>query len=163
TGSKAVGLQIIERAAVHRDGQAHVKRVVAEMGGKNAIVVDSDADLDVTVPAIAYSAFAYAGQKCSAASRVVAVDAVFDELMERLVGASAVLPVGPPSELRTVCGPLIDADARARVRDYRDIARTEGEVLLARDDHPAEGWYVGPTVVATDDAHSRIARDEIFG
>ena len=163
TGSKSVGLQIIERAAVHRDGQRHVKRVVAEMGGKNAIVVDTDADLDVAVPAIAYSAFAYAGQKCSAASRVVAVGAVFDELMERLTGAAALVPVGPASELRTVCGPLIDADAHARVRDYRGIARTEGEVLLARDDHPAEGWYVGPTVVTTDDPHSRIARDEIFG
>jgi RHH-type proline utilization regulon transcriptional repressor/proline dehydrogenase/delta 1-pyrroline-5-carboxylate dehydrogenase len=163
TGSKAVGLQIIERAAVHREGQRHVKRVVAEMGGKNAIVVDTDADLDVAVPAITHSAFAYAGQKCSAASRVVAVGAVFDELMERLVGASAVVPVGPASELRTVCGPLIDADAHTRVRDFRAIAHNEGEALLARDDHPGDGWYVGPTVVTTDDPNSRIASDEIFG
>jgi RHH-type proline utilization regulon transcriptional repressor/proline dehydrogenase/delta 1-pyrroline-5-carboxylate dehydrogenase len=163
TGSKPVGLQIIERAAVHRDGQRDVKRVVAEMGGKNAIVVDSDADLDVAVPAITHSAFSYAGQKCSAASRVIGVGAVFDELVERLVGASAVVPVGPASELRTVCGPLIDADAHARVRSYRALAHDEGDVLLARDDHPADGWYVGPTVVTTDDPNSRIARDEIFG
>jgi RHH-type transcriptional regulator, proline utilization regulon repressor / proline dehydrogenase / delta 1-pyrroline-5-carboxylate dehydrogenase len=163
TGSKPVGLQIIERAAVHQEGQRHVKRVVAEMGGKNAIVVDTDADLDVAVPAITHSAFSYAGQKCSAASRVIGVGPVFDELIERLTGASAVVPVGPASELRTVCGPLIDADAHARVQGYRALAYSEGEVMLARDDHPATGWYVGPTVVTTDDPHSRIASDEIFG
>ena len=87
TGSKAVGLDIIERAAVVRPGQRHVKRVVAEMGGKNPIVVDADADLDEAVPAIVHSAFGYAGQKCSAASRLIVLDRVFDELVERLVGA----------------------------------------------------------------------------
>jgi RHH-type proline utilization regulon transcriptional repressor/proline dehydrogenase/delta 1-pyrroline-5-carboxylate dehydrogenase len=163
TGSKAVGLQIVERAAIVQPGQRHVKHVVAEMGGKNSVLVDADADLDVAVPAIAHSAFAYAGQKCSAASRVIALDAVFDELVERLVGATATIPVGSATELRTVCGPLIDADARERVQRYRSLAHEEGDVVIERDDTPDGGWYVGPTVVVTDDPHSRIATDEIFG
>jgi RHH-type proline utilization regulon transcriptional repressor/proline dehydrogenase/delta 1-pyrroline-5-carboxylate dehydrogenase len=163
TGSRAVGLGIVADAAVHRPGQRHVKRVVAEMGGKNPIVVDSDADLDVAVPAIVQSAFAYAGQKCSAASRVIALGAVHDELVARLVGATHILPVGHPSELRTVCGPLIDADAQARVREYREYAAEEGDVVLARDDHPDEGFYVGPTIAVVDRPDSRVARDEIFG
>src|SRR5207302_3957283 len=114
TGSKAVGLSVVERAAVHRDGQEHVKRVVAEMGGKNAIVVDADADLDQAIPAIVASAFAYAGQKCSAAARLIVVRPVFDALLERLAGAAAVVPVGHPRELSTVVGPLIDEDAFRR-------------------------------------------------
>jgi RHH-type proline utilization regulon transcriptional repressor/proline dehydrogenase/delta 1-pyrroline-5-carboxylate dehydrogenase len=163
TGSKAVGLGIVERGAVHRAGQRHVKRVIAEMGGKNAVLVDADADLDVTVPAIVHSAFAYAGQKCSAASRAIALAPVFDEFVDRLVGASAVVPIGHAAELRTVCGPLIDGEAQARVRRYRAIAHEEGDVLLERDDHPDEGWYVGPTVAVTDGPRRRIASEEIFG
>jgi len=163
TGSKAVGLSIIADAAVQRPGQRHVKRVVAEMGGKNAIVVDSDADLDQAVPAIVASAFAYAGQKCSAASRVIGVRPVFDALVERLAGAAAVVPVGHPRELRTVVGPLIDEDAWNRVREYRALARAEGEVVFQRDDVPGGGWYAGPTVVMTNRPHSRIATEEIFG
>src|SRR5262249_56157357 len=110
-GPKAGGLELAERAARHRAGQRHVKRVVAEMGGKNAIVVDSDADLEQAVPGIVTSAFAYAGQKCSAAARVIALAPILDELVERLVGAAAVVPVGHARELSTVVGPLIHSDA----------------------------------------------------
>ncbi len=163
TGSKAVGLSIIADAAAHRPGQRHVKRVIAEMGGKNAIVVDSDADLDQAVPAIITSAFTYAGQKCSAAARVIGVGPVFGPLVERLTGAAAVVPVGHPHELRTVVGPLIDEDAYRRVREYQAVARTEGQVVLERHDVPTGGWYVGPTVVVTDQPRSRIATEEIFG
>ncbi len=163
TGSRAVGLHIIERAAVVKPGQRHVKRVVAEMGGKNPIVVDTDADLDVAVPAIAQSAFAYAGQKCSAASRLIVLDSVFDEVVERLLGATAIVPVGSAAELRTVCGPLIDADAHERLVRYRSIAREEGEVIIERDDVPDGGWYVGPSLVVTPDSHARVATEEIFG
>jgi RHH-type proline utilization regulon transcriptional repressor/proline dehydrogenase/delta 1-pyrroline-5-carboxylate dehydrogenase len=163
TGSKAVGLHILERAAIVRPGQRHVKRVLAEMGGKNPVVVDTDADLDVAVPAIAHSAFAYAGQKCSAASRVIILDPVFDELVERLAGAAAIVPVGPAQELRTVCGPLIDAEAYERVQRYRSLAKEAGDVIVERDDTPDVGWYVGPTIAVTDDARSPIATDEIFG
>ncbi len=163
TGSKAVGLHILETAAVHRPGQRHVKRVIAEMGGKNPVVVDADADLDVAVPEIVKSAFGYAGQKCSAASRVIALGSVFDALVERLVGAAAIVPVGHPREMRTVVGPLIDEDAWRRVHEYRRLAATEGDVLLARDDVPDDGNYVGPCVVVVDDPRARVFTDEIFG
>ena len=129
TGSKAVGLSLIAAAAVHRPGQQHVKRVIAEMGGKNAIVVDADADLDEAVPAIVASAFGYAGQKCSAAARVIAVGAVYEELLERLIGATALVPVGHARELSTVVGPLIDEDAYQRVTAY---TRGRGRGVSAR-------------------------------
>jgi RHH-type proline utilization regulon transcriptional repressor/proline dehydrogenase/delta 1-pyrroline-5-carboxylate dehydrogenase len=163
TGSKAVGLSIIERAAVQRPGQRQVKRVVAEMGGKNAVIVDSDADLDQAVPAIVTSAFSYAGQKCSAAARVIVLAPIFDELVERLVGACAVVGVGHARELGTVVGPLIDEEAFTRVRRYQEVARTEGEILYRRDTVPEDGWYVGPTVVRTEDRDARIFTEEIFG
>jgi RHH-type proline utilization regulon transcriptional repressor/proline dehydrogenase/delta 1-pyrroline-5-carboxylate dehydrogenase len=163
TGSMAVGLSIIERGAVHQPGQGHVKRVVAEMGGKNAIVVDTDADLDQAVPAIVASAFGYAGQKCSAASRVIGVGPIFDELIERLVGAGELIAVGHPGELRTAVGPVIDEDAWKRVRRYQEAARMEGEVVLQRTDLPEGGWYAGPTVMVTDDSGCRVANEEIFG
>jgi RHH-type proline utilization regulon transcriptional repressor/proline dehydrogenase/delta 1-pyrroline-5-carboxylate dehydrogenase len=163
TGSKDVGLRIVERASVVRPGQRHVKRVIAEMGGKNAIVIDSDADLDVAVPAVIDSAFAYAGQKCSAASRVVAVREVFDGVVDRIAEAARIVPVGLPADMGTVVGPLIDEDAWKKVRSYQDIAVQEGRVVLQRDDVPSQGWFAGPTVVVTDDASSRIATEEIFG
>jgi RHH-type proline utilization regulon transcriptional repressor/proline dehydrogenase/delta 1-pyrroline-5-carboxylate dehydrogenase len=163
TGSKAVGLGIVESAGVHRSGQRHVKRVIAEMGGKNAIVVDADADLDQAVPAIVYSAFGYAGQKCSACSRLIAVDAVYDELMRRLVGATRSLRVGHPSEMGTQVGPLIDADAHKRVRSYVELADHEGTVLFHQADVPSTGFFVGPTIVADVSPRSRLATEEIFG
>jgi RHH-type proline utilization regulon transcriptional repressor/proline dehydrogenase/delta 1-pyrroline-5-carboxylate dehydrogenase len=163
TGSKDVGLSILEHASVTRPGQRHLKRVIAEMGSKNAIIVDSDADLDVAVPAIIDSAFGYAGQKCSAASRVVGVGDVFGPLVERLVGAARIVPVGPPAEMRTVVGPLIDEDAWKKVRRYQELAHEEGEVVLQREDVPGTGWFVGPTIAVTDATDSRIASEEIFG
>ena len=163
TGSKAVGLRIIETAAKHRKGQRHVKRVVAEMGGKNAIVVDGDADLDQVVPIVVQSAFGYAGQKCSACSRLIVLDPVHDELVERLVGASGRLKVGHPENADVDMGPLIDADAYKRVRSYVELAPSEGEVALARDDLPDEGWFVGPTIVTEVAPGARLATEEIFG
>nr|MBA2752714.1 bifunctional proline dehydrogenase/L-glutamate gamma-semialdehyde dehydrogenase [Actinomycetota bacterium] len=163
TGSKAVGLRINEVAAAPRPGQRHVKRVVAEMGGKNAVVVDADADLDHAVPAIAGSAFGYAGQKCSAASRVIVVGAVHDELVERLVGHTRELRVGHPKDLSVKVGPLIDLDAWKRVTSYVERAETEGTVLLARTDVPDTGYFVGPTIVGDVSFASPLARDEIFG
>jgi RHH-type proline utilization regulon transcriptional repressor/proline dehydrogenase/delta 1-pyrroline-5-carboxylate dehydrogenase len=163
TGSKAVGLAINEAAARHRPGQRGVKRVVAEMGSKNALLIDADADLDQAVPAVVYSAFGYSGQKCSAASRLVVVDDVYDETMTRLIGAAGLIRIGHPSEMATTVGPLIDADARARVQGYVDGASAEGVVALARDDIPEHGYYAGPTIVTDVAPTSSLARDEIFG
>ncbi len=163
TGSKAVGLRINEAAAVPRPGQRHVKRVVAEMGGKNAVVVDADADLDQAVPAIAASAFGYAGQKCSAASRLIVVGAVHDELVERLVGHTRELRIGHPRDLSAKVGPLIDGDALERVTSYVERAPIDGTALLARTDVPETGYFVGPTIVGDVDPASPLAREEIFG
>jgi RHH-type proline utilization regulon transcriptional repressor/proline dehydrogenase/delta 1-pyrroline-5-carboxylate dehydrogenase len=163
TGSKAVGLSLVEAAAVHRAGQRHVKRVVAEMGGKNAIVVDADADLDQAVPAIVASAFGYAGQKCSAAGRVIAVGAVHDELVKRLAGAAAIVPVGHPRALGTVVGPLIDEEAYRRVSAYQAAAADGGQVVYRRHHVPDGGWYVGPMIVAARDPRARVVREEVFG
>ncbi|MGQ0823718.1 MAG: proline dehydrogenase family protein [Actinomycetota bacterium] len=162
TGSKAVGLDIIKRAAAVQPGQRHVKRVVAEMGGKNPIVVDDDADLDEAVPAIVQSAFGYAGQKCSAASRVIATDAVYAALATRLAGATELVPLGRARDPATVVGPLIDAGAHQRVREYQELAAREGQILVQRADVPTGGWYVGPTLVAVA-GDARVSREEIFG
>jgi RHH-type proline utilization regulon transcriptional repressor/proline dehydrogenase/delta 1-pyrroline-5-carboxylate dehydrogenase len=164
TGSKAVGLHINETAAVHRPGQRHVKRVVAEMGGKNAVIVDADADPDQAVPAVVTSAFGFAGQKCSAAARVIVAEAIYDSFVARLVDATGEVIVGHPSAMETKVGPVIDGDAYERLRDA--IVRNESEqrVLIHRDDVPAGGWYVGPTLVEVDDpATAGVAREELFG
>ncbi|MGH9227073.1 MAG: aldehyde dehydrogenase family protein, partial [Acidimicrobiales bacterium] len=163
TGSKAVGLGIVETAAVHRRGQRHVKRVIAEMGGKNALIVDADADLDQAVPIVLQSAFGYSGQKCSAASRLIVLDPVHDALVERLVGAARELRVGHPRAMGVDVGPLIDADAHKRVRGYVELAPSEGEVALAREDVPDAGYFVGPVIVLGAAADSRLATEEIFG
>lgn len=163
TGSKAVGLAINAAAAAVTEGQDHVKRVVAEMGGKNALVVDADADLDQAIPAVVQSAFGYAGQKCSAASRLVLHDAIYVEAMSRLAGALAVQPIGHPRDAAVLIGPVIDADAQARVRDYVERAAHEGRVVARRDDIPTGGYFVPPTVVADVGLDASLARDEIFG
>jgi RHH-type proline utilization regulon transcriptional repressor/proline dehydrogenase/delta 1-pyrroline-5-carboxylate dehydrogenase len=164
TGSKAVGLHIVEAAAVHRPGQRHVKRVVAEMGGKNAIVVDADADPDQAVPAIITSAFGFAGQKCSAASRVIVADRIYDSFVARLVDATREVIVDHPREMATKVGPVIDDDAHQRLEAAIEQAAREARVLIRRDDLPAGGWFVGPTLVEVDDpSRAAVARDELFG
>ena len=163
TGSKAVGLAINEAAARHRPGQRSVKRVVAEMGSKNALIIDADADLDQAIPGVVYSAFGYSGQKCSAASRLIVLDDVYDATIERLVGATSGVRIGHPSEMGTLVGPLIDDEAHARVQGYVETAPVEGQVVLRRDDVPDRGYYVGPTIVANVATTSSLAHDEIFG
>ncbi|MEY2568077.1 MAG: RHH-type transcriptional regulator, proline utilization regulon repressor / proline dehydrogenase [Actinomycetota bacterium] len=163
TGSKAVGLAINEAAARHQPGQRHVKRVVAEMGSKNALIVDSDADLDQAVPIVIQSAFGFSGQKCSAASRLVLLDDIYDDAMARLVGATNEIAIGHPAQMSTVMGPLIDADAQARVRRCVEQAGREARVVLARADVPDRGFFAGPAIVDDLGAGSTLARDEIFG
>jgi RHH-type proline utilization regulon transcriptional repressor/proline dehydrogenase/delta 1-pyrroline-5-carboxylate dehydrogenase len=159
-----VGLDIIRSAADTPEGQDHVKRVVAEMGGKNAVIVDSDADLDDAVPAIVKSAFVYAGQKCSAASRLLVHDKVADALLERLAGAVRVLLVGQADDFATDVPPVIEQEAQERVKRYVELAAGEGRVVArAEGEIPANGWFCAPTLVADLPPDSAVIRDEIFG
>ena len=165
TGSRAVGLEINRRAAETKPGQDHVKRVIAEMGGKNALIIDDDADLDEAVVGTLQSAFGYAGQKCSACSRAIVLEGVYDAFVHRLAEAARSIPVGPPEDPETVVGPVIDADAKARILKYGALARREGRVVHAADVGPLleKGHYVGPMIVADVSPSARIAREEIFG
>jgi len=165
TGSKAVGLEIHRRAARTPEGQNHVKRVIAEMGGKNAIIVDDDADLDEAVVGVLRSAFGYSGQKCSACSRVVVLDGVHDAFVARLAEAAKSLAIGPPEDPETLIGPVIDAEARHRIQEYAAIARTEGKVLFEGDPGPiaSKGHYVAPLIVDEVPPGARVAQEEIFG
>jgi RHH-type transcriptional regulator, proline utilization regulon repressor / proline dehydrogenase / delta 1-pyrroline-5-carboxylate dehydrogenase len=161
TGSGPVGLEILKAAAEVPDGQRHLKRVVAEMGGKNCVIVDADADLDDAVPAIVRSAFAYSGQKCSAAARLMAHEAIADALLERLAGAVEVLQVGPPDQWGVDVGPVIEREALQRVEGFRAEAR--GHVRAERADVPGDGWYVPPTLVADLPPDARVNSEEVFG
>jgi RHH-type proline utilization regulon transcriptional repressor/proline dehydrogenase/delta 1-pyrroline-5-carboxylate dehydrogenase len=165
TGSRDVGLTINHRAAEPKPGQDHIKRVIAEMGGKNAIIVDDDADLDEAVVGVLHSAFGYAGQKCSACSRVIVLDGVYETFLARLVEAARALPVGPADDPDTVIGPVIDARARERIEESKRHAATEGEVVLDIDVGPLAGVgnFVGPMIVAGVRPDARIAQEEIFG
>ncbi|MDE3087555.1 MAG: aldehyde dehydrogenase family protein, partial [Acidobacteriota bacterium] len=163
TGSRQVGLQVIEAAGRMDLRRRSVPRVVAEMGGKNAVVVDDDADLDEVVPAVVRSAFGFAGQKCSAASRLVAVDRIHDALVDRVVEAARSLVVGPPRHAASQVGPVVDAEAHARLLDAVGRLDEAGMPALRRDDVPASGYFVGPAVVTDVDPGSWLAQDELFG
>jgi RHH-type proline utilization regulon transcriptional repressor/proline dehydrogenase/delta 1-pyrroline-5-carboxylate dehydrogenase len=162
TGSRDVGLAILGEASVLAPGQDHVKRVICEMGGKNAIIIDADADLDEAIASIIDSAFGYQGQKCSAASRLIVVDAVHDRLLERLVEAVKSLGIGPTKEPRHFIGPVIEAAAKARIADYIALGKREGQCLLEMA-APSEGYFVGPAIFAAIEPHHRLAQEEIFG
>ncbi|HLM25385.1 MAG TPA: aldehyde dehydrogenase family protein [Thermoleophilaceae bacterium] len=159
TGSAAVGLEIIRRAADTPENQAHVKHVVAEMGGKNCVIVDADADLDEAVPAIVSSAFGYAGQKCSAASLVLAHEAAAERLRERLRGAIERLVVGQASELATEVPPVIEREARDRVRSYAESAAVRAEGPSG----PGEGWFCAPILAWDLPEDAPVLREEVFG
>ena len=163
TGSRPVGLALNAAAAVTQPGQRHVKRVIAEMGGKNPLLVDADADPDQVIPIAVRSAFGYSGQKCSALSRLIVLDRVWDAVVPRLVDAVRELTVGPAADMGTQVGPVIDDDAHRRLLGVVADAGSHGTVALARDDVPSDGYYVGPTVVTEVDPSSPLARDEHFG
>jgi RHH-type proline utilization regulon transcriptional repressor/proline dehydrogenase/delta 1-pyrroline-5-carboxylate dehydrogenase len=165
TGSRDVGLLINRQSAETKPGQDHIKRVIAEMGGKNAIIVDDDADLDEAVVGVIHSAFGYAGQKCSACSRAIVLSGIYDAFVTRLVEAARAVLVGPADDPETLIGPVIDADARRRIRDYQRIAASEGRIVFQGDPGPMaeQGYFVGPTIVADVSPGARIAQEEIFG
>lgn len=164
TGSMEAGLRIVSQAAQH-PGREGVKKVVAEMGGKNAIIVDADADLDVAVTEVVASAFGYAGQKCSAASRVVVLEAAHDEFVARLVEATRSLRTGPPEDPATRVPPVISAEARERIESFIAAGEQEATVALgpADDERPDSGYYVSPRVFTGVRPDAVIAQEEIFG
>jgi RHH-type transcriptional regulator, proline utilization regulon repressor / proline dehydrogenase / delta 1-pyrroline-5-carboxylate dehydrogenase len=164
TGSMPVGVEIARAAAELAPGQRHLKRVVSELGGKNCVIVDSDADLDEAIPAIVSSAFVYAGQKCSAAARVLVHEAIADQLIERVAGAVSVLVVGQAGQLGTDVPPVIERAAQERVDRYASIAAAQGRIVARADaDVPDHGWFCPPTVATDLPADSPVLNEEIFG
>jgi RHH-type proline utilization regulon transcriptional repressor/proline dehydrogenase/delta 1-pyrroline-5-carboxylate dehydrogenase len=162
TGSVEVGTRIVERAGRTAPGQTHLKKVIAEMGGKNAIIIDDDADLDLAVPQVLASAFGYQGQKCSACSRVIIVEPVYQKFVQRLLEAAGSLPIGPAEDPVNFMGPVVDQAAQRKIMDYIGIAHQEGTVILSRK-APEGGYYVPLTMVAGITPEQRLAREEIFG
>src|SRR5213079_1183135 len=163
TGSREVGLRIWESAGITRPGQRELKRVICEMGGKNAVIIDSDADLDEAIVDCTYSAFGYQGQKCSALSRLILLEENYDRAMERLLKAAASVRVGNPEEPGVTIGPVIDEAAYNRILDYIEIGKSEATLAYQREDVPAKGFFIPPTIFSDVKPNMRIAREEIFG
>jgi 1-pyrroline-5-carboxylate dehydrogenase len=164
TGSKEVGLDINQRAAIARPGQKWIKRTVLEMGGKDSIIVDADANLDAAVEGVALSAFGFQGQKCSACSRAIIDEKIYDVFLQRLKERVARIAVGDPVENKSM-GPVINEKAMKSILDYIEVGKKEGRVISGGG--PASdaggGYFIQPTVIADVAPTSRIAQEEIFG
>jgi 1-pyrroline-5-carboxylate dehydrogenase len=163
TGSKEVGLRIFERASRRQPGQNWLKRTILEMGGKDALVVDETADLDLAAEAITFSAFGFQGQKCSACSRAIVVANVYDQVLERVVERARMLTVGDPVDPTTFMGAVIDRSAWTKIRDYIEVGRSEGQIVLGGETEEGGGFFVPPTIVADVAPDARLACEEIFG
>jgi len=162
TGSKDVGLRIVQIAGETVKGQRNLKKVIAEMGGKNAIIVDETADLDEAVKGILESAFGFQGQKCSACSRVIVIGDICSELCERLTEATLSMRIGEPEEPGSVLGPVIDEAAVKKITAYVEIGKKEGKAIVERK-VPEAGYFVGPVILIDTKPESRVATEEIFG
>ncbi|WP_448604623.1 L-glutamate gamma-semialdehyde dehydrogenase [Thermoleptolyngbya sp.] len=162
TGSQEVGCRIYADAAILQPGQRHLKRVIAEMGGKNAIIVDESADLDQAVQGVVYSAFGYSGQKCSACSRVIVLEPIYDAFVNRLIEATKSLHVGVAESPDTKVGPVIDAQAQNRIKAYIEKGKEEATLALEMP-APDTGYFVGPTIFTNVSPNAKIAQEEIFG
>jgi RHH-type proline utilization regulon transcriptional repressor/proline dehydrogenase/delta 1-pyrroline-5-carboxylate dehydrogenase len=163
TGSREVGLRIWESAGKTREGQRELKRVVCEMGGKNAVIIDSDADLDEAIVDTIYSAFGYQGQKCSACSRLIVLEENYGRVVERLLSAAASLRIGNPEEPGITIGPVIDETAYNRIREYIEIGKAEATLAYQKGDIPEKGYFIPPTIFTRVNPDARVACEEIFG
>src|SRR5213083_9101 len=163
TGSREVGLKMWESAGITRPGERELKRVICEMGGKNAMIVDSDADVGEAVGYSIYSAFGFQGQKCSALSRLILLQDNYDRVMERLIPAAASLRVGNPEEPGIMVGPVIDEAAYRRILDYIEVGKSEATLAYQAKDLPPKGYFIPPTIFTGVKPNMRIAREEIFG
>ncbi|HUU57055.1 MAG TPA: L-glutamate gamma-semialdehyde dehydrogenase [bacterium] len=164
TGSREVGLRINRLAARAKRSQIWVKRVIAEMGGKDFIIVDGTADLDAAAEGIVASAFGFQGQKCSACSRAIVTDDVYDAVLEKVVAKTKEkVTVGDPRDFANFMGPVIDAAAETKILEYVAIGKREGRLVLGGDKRSAEGYFVNPTIIADVAPRARVAQEEIFG
>lgn len=164
TGSKEVGLRINQLAATHQPGQVWVKRAVLEMGGKDAVVVDETADLEAAAQAIVTSAFGFQGQKCSAGSRAIIVDSVYDKVLQKVVEKTKKLSIGPTNEISYDLGPVVDEKAFNKISEYIEIGKGEGKLETGGvGERPNNGYFIQPTVFSNVAGNARIAQEEIFG
>ena len=163
TGSRAVGCLINENAAKVRKGQIWLKRVIAEMGGKDAIIVDNDADLDLAAVSIVKSSFGFSGQKCSACSRAIVHEDVYDEIVAKVLEQTKALTFGDVSDYNNFMGPVTDQKAFDKIMAYVEVGKKEGKLLTGGHGDDSKGWFIEPTVFIDVDAHARIAQEEVFG
>lgn len=163
TGSREVGLRINEKASLSQQDQKWIKRVIAEMGGKDTIIVDEDADLDLAADAITASAFGYSGQKCSACSRAVVHELIYDEVIEKVVERTKQLKLGMANEQITDVGPVIDERAYVSILKYIEVGRSEGVIVHGGRVGDSSGYFIEPTIIKDVAPYARIAQEEIFG
>lgn len=163
TGSKEAGLRISEQTAKAQPGQVWIKRAVLEMGGKDAIIVDDEADVDAAVEGVAMSAFGYQGQKCSACSRAIVAEKVYDQFLEKLVERVKTIHVGPSEDSSNFMGPVINQAAMKTILGYIDVGKKEGRLLTGGKRAGDDGYFIEPTVIADVAPAARIFREEIFG
>jgi 1-pyrroline-5-carboxylate dehydrogenase len=163
TGSKEVGLRISEIAGKAVPGQMWIKRTVLEMGGKDSIIVDEEADLESAVEGVVQSAFGYQGQKCSACSRAIVSEKIYDDFVAKVVERTKKIKVGPSEDPANYMGPVVSKSAMNTILGYIDVGRKEGQVLAGGDRAPGDGYFIQPTVIADVDPKARIAQEEIFG
>ena len=163
TGSKAVGIDIYEKAAKVQPGQIWLKRVIAEMGGKDSIIVDKEANLDLAADAIVKSAFGFSGQKCSACSRAIIVEDVYDEVVRKMVEITEAMKVGNPQDNRVFVGPVNDKNAFDKITSYFEVGEAEGRCVIGGKADGSKGWFIDPTIYVDVAPNSRLMQEEIFG
>jgi len=163
TGSKEAGLRIAEQASKAQPGQVWIKRTVLEMGGKDAIIVDDEADLDAAVEGVALSAFGYQGQKCSACSRAIVAEKVYDKFLEKLVPRVKSMKVGSPEDPQNYMGPVINKASKKSIMEYIEVGKKEGRLVAGGNAIGNDGYFIEPTVIADISPKARIFQEEIFG
>jgi len=162
TGSREVGLHINELAAKHQPRQRWIKRTILEMGGKDAVVVDETADLEAAATGIVSSAFGFQGQKCSAGSRAIVVEQVYDEVLQKVIEKTKKLTLGDVTQQGTYMGPVVDENALQKITDYIEVGKQEGRLVVGGGHH-GPGYFIEPTIIADVDPQAQIAQEEIFG
>ena len=163
TGSREVGLHIVEESSKAREGQKWIKRVVAEMGGKDAIIVDSEANLDAAVEGVASSTYGFQGQKCSACSRVIVDQKIYDDFLERLSARVKKITVGPTKDFANWMGAVSSKNAYDKIRSYIEIGKGEAKLICGGESWDDQGYFISPTIFADVAPNARIAQEEIFG